>query len=71
MYNSHSNPNRRSAPNAYTPPLGVFYQACPKPKAPGMASAFGGFLSALPHSNVQRLKRPAADDAVVKTPHWG
>ena len=26
MYNPNSNPNRRRAPDADTPPLGVFYQ---------------------------------------------
>lgn len=67
MYNPSSNPNRRSAPNANTTPLGVFYPYRPKPKAPGAASAFGSFLSVLP----QPKERPAAADAVVKTPHWG
>lgn len=37
---------------------------------PGTASAFGVFYQRRPNPN-RRVERPAADDAVVNTPHWG
>ena len=70
MYNPNSNANHRYAPDADTPPLGVFYQRRTNVNRQGQQAHSAFSISAAPTPK-RRLERPAADDAVVNTPHWG
>ncbi len=70
MYNPNSNANRRYAPDADTPPLGVFYQCRTNVNRQGRQAHSAVFYQRRTKPN-RRLERHAAVDAVVKTPYWG